>query len=149
MLKKRSITPKSIKKCPTGIVGFDKITFGGLLKNRSTGSGKSMFGMEFLIRGTIDYKEPNMFAAFEETDKELTQNIASLGFDIKDLISPHQLILDHIQIDRTEFKEIGAYNLDGLFIRLGYTIDTFKIKRVVLDTIEILFGNLENEIFRY
>ena len=148
---KKSSIPKSIEKCPTGIVGFDKITLGGLPKNRSTlvcggaGSGKSMFGMEFLIRGAVDYKDPGLFVAFEETDEELTQNIASLGYDVQNLISRKLLVLDHIQIDRTEFTETGSYSMDGLFIRLTNTIDTYKIKRVVLDTLEVLFGNLKNE----
>jgi circadian clock protein KaiC len=151
---KQSKFHKSIKKCPTGILGFDEITLGGLPKNRSTlicggaGTGKSMFGMEFLIRGAEFYEEPGLFVAFEETEKELIQNIASLslGVNIEDLIARRQLALEYIKIDLTEFKEIGHYNLDGLFIRLADTIDKFKIKRVVLDTLEILFANLKNEL---
>jgi circadian clock protein KaiC len=101
--------------------------------------------MEFLIRGVSEFKEPGLFVSFEESEEELAQNIASLGFNIKDLIEKNQLILNHIQIDRTEFTEIGSYNLDGLFIQLEHLIDKFKIKRVVLDTLEVLFSNLKNE----
>lgn len=149
---KRPLKYKSLQKCPTGITGLDEITLGGLPKNRPTlicggsGSGKSMFGMEFLVRGAVFYNEPGLFVAFEETEEELTQNIASLGFNVTELVDTNQLILDHIHIDQTEFKEIGSYNLDGLFIRLGDTIDRFKIKRVVLDTIEVLFSNFANEL---
>ncbi|MBA3285861.1 MAG: circadian clock protein KaiC [Nitrosopumilus sp.] len=154
MLKTKNQSQKSkpLKKCPTGIIGLDEITFGGLPKNRCTlicggaGSGKSIFGIEFVIRGAEFYKEPGLFVAFEENEEELNQNITSLGFNIKELIDSNLLVLDYVHIDRAEFKEIGSYNLDGLFIRLSDSIDRFKIKRVVLDTIEVLFGNFTNEI---
>lgn len=148
---KKHTLSKSIQKCPTGIGGLDEITLGGLPKNRATlicggaGSGKSMFGMEFLIRGAVFYKEPGLFIAFEETAKELTDNVTSLGFNINELVKKRQLVLDHIQIDNSQFTEVGSYSLDGLFIRLSNTINKFKIKRVVLDTIEILFSNLVNQ----
>ena len=141
-----------IQKCATGISGLDEITFGGLPKNRSTlvcggaGSGKSVFGMEFLARGALLHKEPGLFVAFEETEEELAQNIAAFGFDTKKLIASHLLILEHISIDKTQFEETGAYNLGGLFVQLGLLIDKFKIKRVVLDTIEILFSSFKNEL---
>jgi circadian clock protein KaiC len=105
-----------------------------------------VLSMEFLIRGAVNFKEPGLFIAFEETEKELTQNIVSLGFDVQDLISRNMLVLDHIPVDRTEFVEGGSYNLEGLFIRLNYTIEKYKIKRVVIDTLEILFSNLANEL---
>lgn len=140
-----------IKKCPTGIAGLDEITLGGLPKNRCTlvcgaaGSGKSMLSMEFLIHGALNYKEPGLFVAFEESEEELAQNIASLGLDVKDLLLRHQLILKHIDIDKDQFTETGVYNLDGLFIQLASVINKYKIKRVALDTIEILFNNIANE----
>ncbi|MDR3478719.1 MAG: circadian clock protein KaiC [Gammaproteobacteria bacterium] len=149
---KKTKAPVMLQKCLTGITGLDEITFGGLPKYRSTlvsggaGSGKTMLGMEFLIRGAALYKEPGLFVAFEETQEELTQNIGSLGFNIKELIKNHLLVIDHIQINRSEFAETGSYNLDGLFIRLGCAIAQYKIKRVVLDTLEILFSNIANEL---
>lgn len=143
---------KQFKKCPTGISGLDNITLGGLPRNRSTlicggaGSGKTMLSLEFLIRGATVYNEPGLFIAFEESEKELYENIKSLGFDVEDLVKRNQLILDHIKIERTEFTETGEYNLDGLFIRLANTINQFKIKRIALDTLEMLFSNLSNEL---
>jgi len=50
-----------------------------------------------------------------------------------------------VHVEPSEMQETGEYDLEGLFIRLGYAIDSIGAKRVVLDTIETLFGGLENQ----
>lgn len=141
----------SLPKAPTGIDGFDEITSGGLPAGRPTlvcgsaGCGKTLFAMEFLIHGAMEYKEPGVFLAFEETAEDLAQNVASLGFDINDLIAKKKLAVDHVHIERSEIEETGEYDLDGLFVRLNYAIDSVGAKRVVLDTLEALFSSLPNE----
>jgi circadian clock protein KaiC len=140
-----------LKKTPSGINGLDQITAGGLPWGRPTlvcgtaGSGKTLFAMEFLVHGARDFNEPGIFVAFEEKSEELTVNVASLGFDLEKLQAQKLIKLDHIRIERSEIEETGEYNLDGLFIRLGYAIDSIGAKRVVLDTIESLFSGLTNE----
>ena len=142
---------KSLPKSPTGISGLDEITGGGLPKGRptlvagSTGCGKTLFAMEFLVNGAIDYNEPGVFLAFEENAEELAQNVASLGFDLKKLIKQKKLIIDYVRVERAEIQETGEYDLEGLFIRLGHAIDTIGAKRVVLDTVEVLFSALPNQ----
>ncbi|HKG53338.1 MAG TPA: circadian clock protein KaiC [Anaerolineales bacterium] len=141
---------KLLPKCPTGIPGLDEITGGGLPKGRPTlvagaaGCGKTLFAMEFLINGITQYDEPGVFVAFEENAEELTQNVASLGFDLKALMKQKKLIIDYVRVERSEIEETGEYDLDGLFIRLGHAIDTIGAKRVVLDTLEVLFSALPN-----
>jgi circadian clock protein KaiC len=141
---------KLLPKCPTGIEGLDEITGGGLPKGRPTlvagaaGCGKTLFAMEFLINGITQYDEPGVFVAFEESAEELTQNVASLGFDLKALMKQKKLIIDYVRVERSEIEETGEYDLDGLFIRLGHAIDTLGAKRVVLDTLEVLFSALPN-----
>src|SRR5215210_278014 len=141
---------KLLPKCPTGIEGLDEITGGGLPKGRPTlvagaaGCGKTLFAMEFLINGITLYDEPGVFVAFEESAEELTQNVASLGFDLKALMKRRKLIIDYVRVERSEIEETGEYDLDGLFIRLGHAIDTIGAKRVVLDTLEVLFSALPN-----
>ena len=141
---------KLLPKSPTGIPGVDEITGGGLPEGRPTlvcgaaGCGKTLFAMEFLVNGIIEYGEPGVFAAFEENAEELAQNVTSFGFDLKDLKKKKKLIIDNIQIERSQIAETGEYDLDGLFIRLGYAIDAIGAKRVVLDSIEVLFGALPN-----
>ena len=140
-----------IAKAPTGIQGLDDITGGGLPRGRPTlvcgsaGCGKTLLAMEFLVRGIIEYGEPGVFFTFEETAEELAQNVLSLGFDLDDLAARGQIAVEHVRIERDEFAETGEYDLEGLFIRLALAIDTIGAKRVVLDTIETLFGSLDNE----
>ncbi|KAB2945155.1 MAG: circadian clock protein KaiC [Candidatus Methanoperedens nitroreducens] len=142
---------EGLQKCQTGIRGLDEITDGGLPKGRPTlvcgsaGCGKTLLAMEFLVRGAVQYKEPGVFMSFEESSEELVQNVASLGFDLKDLEARKMMSLDHVRIERSEIEETGEYDLEGLFIRLNHSIDSIGAKRVVLDTIESLFGGLSNE----
>ncbi len=141
-----------LPKAPTGIQGLDEITGGGLPKGRPTlvcgsaGCGKTLLAMEFLVRGATQFNEPGVFMAFEETAQDLTQNVASLGFDLKDLIARKKMVLDFVYIERSEIEETGEYDLEGLFIRLGHAIDSIGAKRVVLDTIESLFAGLPNPL---
>jgi KaiC/GvpD/RAD55 family RecA-like ATPase len=140
-----------LPKVPTGIQGLDEITGGGLPKGRPTlvcggaGCGKTLLAMEFLVRGATQFNEPGVFMAFEETAQDLTQNVASLGFDLKDLVARKKIVLDFVYVERSEIEESGEYDLEGLFIRLGAAIDSIGAKRVVLDTIEALFAGLPNE----
>ena len=143
----KTATP-SLLKCPTGIAGLDEVTRGGLPKGRPTlvcgsaGCGKTLLAIEFLVRGAVQHDEPGVFMAFEETAEELTQNVRSLGFDLDDLIARNKLAVDYVHLEGGEIEEAGAYDLEGLFVRLGHAIDTIGAKRVVLDTIEVLFSGL-------
>jgi circadian clock protein KaiC len=142
---------KLLPKSPTGIPGLDEITGGGLPQGRPTlvaggaGCGKTLFAMECLVNGIIHYDEPGVFVAFEENAEELAQNVASLGFDLKNLIKKKKLIVDYVRVESSEFEEAGEYDLEGLFIRLGHAIDSIGAKRVVLDTVEVLFSALPNQ----
>ena len=139
------------EKTPSGIKGLDEITDGGLPKGRPAlvsggpGCGKTLFAMEFIARGIIDYNEPGVFIAFEEKIDDLKKNFTSLGFDLEDLVKTKKLVLDHITIDRTEIEETGEYDLEGLFIRLGAMIDDVGAKRVAIDTLEAIFSGFANE----
>jgi KaiC/GvpD/RAD55 family RecA-like ATPase len=142
--------PRELPKAPTGIQGLDEITGGGLPRGRPTlvcgsaGCGKTLLAMEFLIRGATQFGEPGVFMAFEETAQELTQNVRSLGFDLEELEAQNKFVVDYVHVERSEIEETGEYSLEGLFIRLGLAIDSIAAKRVVLDTIETLFGGLSN-----
>lgn len=141
-----------LPKAPTGIQGLDEITGGGLPRGRPTlicgsaGCGKTLLAMEFLVRGATQFNEPGVFMAFEETTQDLTQNVASLGFDLKDLVARKKMVLDFVNIEPSDMAESGEYDLEGLFIRLGHAIDAIGAKRVVLDTMESLFAGLPNPV---
>ena len=144
--------PLRLAKARTGIAGLDEVTDGGLPSGRTTlvcggpGCGKTLMGMQFLVRGALEYGEPGVFVAFEESPAELAQNVGSLGWDLADLEARRLLAVDHVQISASDVIETGAWDLEGLFIRVGLAIDSVGAKRVVLDTVESLFGPLGNEI---
>lgn len=146
--KNRVLDP--LEKSPTGIQGLDEITGGGLPQGRPTivcggpGCGKTMLASEFLVRGATEFGEPGVFMAFEETPEELTQNVASLGFDLQSLCAKKKLFLDYVYVERSEIQETGEYDLEGLFIRLQHAISAIGAKRVVLDIIEALFSGFSN-----
>src|SRR3954468_15301290 len=139
-----------LPKASTGITGLDEITQGGLPAGRPTlicgsaGCGKTLFAMEFLVHGAIDYGEPGVFVAFEETNDDLVKNVRSLGFDLEEMIAQNLIVVDHIRIERSEIEEAGEFDLEGLFVRLGLAIDSIGAKRVVLDTLEALFSGFTN-----
>ena len=151
MRHKTTPTTKSITKSPTGIRGLDEITGGGLPTGRPTlvcgnaGCGKTLLAMQFLVHGAVSCDEPGVFMAFEETVTDLVENVRSLGFDLESLIRRRKLAIDYVHIERSEIQETGEYDLEGLFIRLKHAIDSVGAKRVVLDTIEALFGGLPND----
>ena len=149
---RKSTTPVArLPKCPTGIQGLDEITGGGLPRGRPTlvcggaGCGKTLLAAEFLVRGAAQFDEPGVLMAFEETEAELKANVASLGFDLEGLVRRKKIVVDYVHIERSEVQESGEYDLEGLFVRLGHAIDSVGAKRVVLDTLEVLFACLPNE----
>ncbi len=148
--KETKFQTKTLPKSPTSIQGFDEITGGGLPKGRPTlvcggaGCGKTLFAIEFLVRGATVYNEPGVFISFEETEKELTANVTSLGFDLSDLIKRKMIWLEHVHLERGEIEQNGEYDLKGLFVHIHNAIESIGAKRVVLDTIESLFSELPN-----
>ena len=146
-------SPRSLRlpKCPTGIQGLDEITDGGLPRGRPTlvcggaGCGKTLLATEFLVRGAVEFDEPGVLMAFEETEAELKANVRSLGFDLDGLVRRKKIVVDYVHVERSEVQESGEYDLEGLFVRLNHAIDSIGAKRVVLDTLEVLFASLPNE----
>jgi circadian clock protein KaiC len=141
----------TVGKSATGILGLDEVTDGGLPQGRPTllcgsaGCGKTLFAMTFLYNGAVAYDEPGVFMAFEEQPEDLIKNVGSLNYDIQKLVAEKKLAIDHVEIQRSKIAETGDYDLEGLFIRLGFAIDSIGAKRVVIDTIETLFSGLDDE----
>jgi circadian clock protein KaiC len=149
-VKHRSQELTPLQKSPTGIQGLDEITGGGFPQGRTTivcggpGCGKTMLGIEFLVRGALEFNEPGVLMAFEETPEDIASNVASLGFDIEDLAAKKKLFLDYISVEPSEIEETGEYDLEALFIRLENAVETIGAKRVMFDTVEALFTGFAN-----
>lgn len=141
---------QSLPKAPTGIAGLDEITLGGLPKGRPTlvcgaaGCGKTLLGIEFLVRGAQQFGENGVCISFEETAADLAANVGSLGFDLLRLQRAKKLAIDYVYIDKNEIAETGEYDLEGLFVRLHAAIQSVGAKRVLLDTPEALFAGLSD-----
>src|ERR1700747_2305560 len=148
--KRKPLNLSTLEKTPTGIPGFDEISDGGLPKGRTSivcggpGCGKTMFGIEFLVRGALEYNEPGVLMAFEETPEDIAQNVASLGFDIQELANKKKLFLDYVSVEPREIQETGDYDLEGLFIRLQSAIEAVGARRVMFDTVEAIFSGFLN-----
>jgi circadian clock protein KaiC len=140
-----------LKKAPSGIAGFDEITTGGLPARRPTivcggpGCGKTMFAMEFLVRGATEFGEPGVLMTFEETGEEMNRNVESLGFNLQSLVDKKKLFVDYVCIEPSEIQETGEYDLEGLFVRLQNAVESVGAKRVVLDTVEAIFSGFANQ----
>ncbi len=137
---------RALPKAPTGISGFDEVTLGGLPAGRpslvcgAAGCGKTLFAVTFLVNGAVQFGEAGVFMSFEERAEDLVANVASLGYDVDGLVAEGRLAIDHVRVERSEIEESGEYDFEGLFVRLGYAVDSIGAKRVVLDTIETLFS---------
>jgi len=137
-----------LNKCLTGIKGFDEISEGGIPRNRitllsgSTGTGKTLLGIDFLISGTTKYNEPGVFMSFEESEAELFEDVASLNFDLQNLVADRKLLLEYVVLARSDMASAGEFNLEGIFVRLELAIDAIGAKRVVLDSIDSLFAGV-------
>jgi circadian clock protein KaiC len=149
-MAKKTFDHSGIDKAPTGIPGLDDITYGGLPAGRPTlvsggpGSGKTLLGISFLVEGALRYGEPGVLLTFEEKADELATDVRSLGFDLDKLCREKKLLVDYVHVDRAEIEETGEYDLEGLFVRLDHAIKEIGAKRVMLDTIETLFGGLQD-----
>src|SRR3981081_803698 len=112
-------TGGQLPKARTGIRGLDEITMGGLPRGRPTlvcgpaGSGKTLLAIEFLVRGALEYSEPGVFVAFEETAKDLAANVASLGFDLEAMQRRKQLAVEEILVDTDHIIETGPFDLEA------------------------------------
>jgi circadian clock protein KaiC len=141
---------RKLDKTPTGIGGLDDITLGGLPTGRPTlicgaaGCGKTLFAMTFLVNGVTLFGDHGVFMSFEERANDLAANVASLGYDVEALVAAKKIAIDHVRIESSEIEQSGEYDLEGLFVRLGYAIDSIGAKRVVLDTVEALFAGLSD-----
>ncbi len=148
----KSKTLRVLQKSPTGIQGLDEITNGGLPCGRTTlvagsaGCGKTLLAMQFIVNGIRTYHEPGVFMAFEETAEDLALNMASLGYDLKQMMRRKLLALDYVRVEPREIYETGDYDLEGLFVRLGMMIDEVGAKRVAIDSLDALFSGLPNEL---
>ncbi len=139
----------TLPKTATGVSGLDEITEGGLPRGRtslvcgSAGSGKTLLALEFLLRGAMQYGEPGVLMAFEESPADIAANVRSLGFDLEAQVDAGLVAIDHVRIEPGELVPAGAYSLDALLLRLQAAVEAVGARRVVIDTLEALFAGVD------
>jgi circadian clock protein KaiC len=133
-------------KAPTGIIGFDEITRGGLPQGRTTvlaggpGSGKTIFAMQFLAHGVRHCREPGIFVAFEEAPSRILENLSGFGWDLQKLV-PRQLYLMDAQ-PAMDLLQSGDFDLSGILAVLGRVAEKMGARRIVFDAIDVLLAHL-------
>lgn len=144
-LEESTVGP-GLEKAPTGIRGLDQITGGGLPRGRvslvagAAGAGKTLLGLEFLVGGARKYGEPGVLLSFEESAEKVALNVRSLGFDLNQLEKDGLLAVLSFQVDPADILAAGSFDLEPLFLILDDAITRIGARRVVLDTLEMLFG---------
>ncbi|MFW5886447.1 MAG: circadian clock protein KaiC, partial [Bacteroidota bacterium] len=144
-----------VEKVLTGIEGLDDITYGGLPKYRATlvsgyaGCGKTVLAMQFILNGIIQHDEPGVFISMEETETDLRNNMASFGYDIGKLENENKIYIENVKIGHTDLFGSGNFDMSALLIRIELAIKSVNAKRIVIDTPEMIFNDIQDEnIFR-
>jgi circadian clock protein KaiC len=149
-----------VQKIRTMIEGFDDISHGGLPLGRTTlfsgtsGTGKTLFSLQFLYNGILFFDEPGVFVTFEESPSDIIKNAYSFGWDLPKLIDEGKLFILDASPDPEGQEVIGNFDLSALIERLQYAINKYKAKRVAIDSITAVFQQYEaaavvrREIFR-
>jgi circadian clock protein KaiC len=104
--------------------------------------------MEFLVRGVTCYNEPGVFMSFEERVEDTMSNMESIHFELATLVQQKKLYLEYLDIDKSQFAEVGEYDLEGLFIRIDNAVKKIGARRIVLDSLDALFFRLDGKILR-
>jgi circadian clock protein KaiC len=140
----------SLEKLVTNIPGFDHITCGGLPKHRtslvsgSSGSGKSVFAVQFLAEGIMKSGGNGVYVTFEEPPENIRTNMASLGWDIKTWEKEGKWLFVDASAPDEDQVEAGSYDLGALLARIKYAIGLCKADRVSLDSLDGIFTQLSN-----
>jgi circadian clock protein KaiC len=148
----KKVTRKRLEKTETGITGFDKFSYGGIPKGRTTlvsgttGSGKTIFGCAFVYNGAIKFNEPGVFVTFEESPKEIMKNMEGFGWNFSTLLKKKKIaFVDVSAKEETDVIEMGEYNMDALILRIVHAIKKINAKRVTIDSISTIFEKFENK----
>ncbi len=149
-----------VQKIRTMIEGFDDITHGGIPIGRTTllsgtsGTGKTLFSIQFLYNGIAYFDEPGVLVTFEESPSDIIKNACSFGWNLQRLINEGKLFILDASPDPESQEVVGNFDLSALIERLHYAINKYKASRVSIDSITALFQQYEatslvrREIFR-
>jgi circadian clock protein KaiC len=140
-----------VQRIEVGIPGFDALALGGLPEGRttlvagSTGSGKTVFGLQFLASGATQLGEPGVIVTFAERPDDLIANTESFGWDLGGLVTDGRLAI----VDARPAPDAvvsGRFDLGGLSARIAHAVEQVKGKRLFLDPIDALFQEFSDAV---
>ncbi|MBK8025486.1 MAG: circadian clock protein KaiC [Chloroflexi bacterium] len=140
----------AVDKMPTGIEGFDAITFGGLPRRRVTlvvgesGSGKTVFALQTLVNGASQWDEPGIFVAFEEQSQQLIENAATFGWDLLAL-EREKLFFLNARLS-PDMIQTGDFDLIGMLATLQAKVAELGARRIVFDSLDVLLNLLNDPV---
>jgi circadian clock protein KaiC len=141
-----------IEHAPSGIPGFDLISNGGFVRNRSTliagsaGSGKTVLAVQFLVAGANEFGENGVMVSFEESPSDIVANVANFGWDLQQLIDDGKLaIIDATPPLDEDVIEVGAFDFLGLLARIEAACKKVGARRIVLDSTSAVFAQFDDD----
>jgi len=149
-----------VRKIRTMIEGFDDISHGGIPAERATlvsgtsGTGKTLFAVQFLYNGITFFDDPGVFVTFEESPEDIVKNAYSFGWDLQRMIDDGKLFILDASPDPEGQDVVGNFDLSALIERIQYAIRKYKARRVSIDSVTAVFQQYDaaavvrREIFR-
>lgn len=136
-------------RTPTGVPGLDVVTGGGLPRGRATivagtsGSGKTVLGLQFLYAGAQSVGEPGVLVTFEERPEDLFANVAAFGWDMGALVRDGRLAV----VDATPEDDVvvaGGFDFGGLLARIEHALRTTGAQRILIDAMDAVFSQFSD-----
>jgi len=127
-----------LERVSTGIPGLDKIVEGGfprgasILVSGTPGTAKTLFGLQYIVNGALDYGEPGIFVSVEDPPEILDMWFGSYGWDFEDLQKKGLVKVHNPEIKTEEGEDFVQYITNENFINM---IKSFKAKRIVFDSL--------------
>jgi KaiC/GvpD/RAD55 family RecA-like ATPase len=106
------------------------------------GSGKSIFGLQFLYKGATLYNEPGIYVSLEETPRMIERNVGSFGWNIKPLMEEGSLMIMDATTPRLKEMDTdivrSGLGVDNLISNLREMVKKIGAKRVAIDSLSVL-----------
>jgi len=133
-----------MERVKTGINGLDELVEGGVPKGSSflvaggTGTGKTIFAMQYLYRGALDYKEPGLLVTLETNLKNIVWNMESFRWDIRSLQERNMMRIYRLNLSNIDDTKEMRKKIDDELKVISKLVEEIGAKRLAIDSITAL-----------